>query len=219
MYAKPIVTIASAMILALACLDRPLQAQSVDSELSDARIEAIHNELRALKKKAEAAFNALGESGNESDLETLLDNVHDDAVLIGMNGRIVVGKDGIRDEFVRTLGGPQPTLESIHHTFDVAALSTLYEDDTAIAYGTSAGTYDLAGGMHFEVDTYWTATMVRENGDWLLASFQFAPSIFDNPVLDKAVNTIYLVAAIAVLAGFIAGFLLATILSKKRASA
>jgi len=193
-------------------------AQPGFAQNADASIDAIHDEIRALKDGAEEAFNAIGRSGKDGDIESILQYVHDDIVLVAMNGDTAVGKQGIQDYFMDKMAGPEPTVASVHHTFNVADLSTLYGDDTAVAHGDSVGTYGLTDGMSFTVDTFWTATMVREEGKWLLASFQFAPSIFENPLVDKAVGMIYRVAAIAGVIGLMVGFLLARLFRRRSAN-
>lgn len=191
-------------------------AQRLYAKESDAALEAIHDELRALKDGAEEAFNLIGRSGKDGDIEPILEFVHDNFVLVAMNGDISVGKQGIRDYFKDKMAGPEATVASVHHTFNVAALSTLYGDDTAVAYGDSVGTYELIDGRTLVADTYWTATMVKENDRWFLASFQFGPSIFDNPVVDAAIGMVYKAAAIAGVIGLIVGFLLARLLGRRR---
>ncbi len=49
--------------------------------------------------------------------------------------------------------------------------------------------------------------MVLEDGRWLLASFQLAPSIFDNPLVERAAQALYWGAA-AALVGLVAGLAL-----------
>jgi NhaP-type Na+/H+ or K+/H+ antiporter len=61
--------------------------------------------------------------------------------------------------------------------------------------------------MSFEVDTNWTSTLVKDGDRWSIASFQFAPSIFDNPVLDKAVRSLYWGVGISGIVGLLLGFL------------
>jgi hypothetical protein len=61
--------------------------------------------------------------------------------------------------------------------------------------------------MDFNVDTHWTATLVKEDGKWLLASFQFGPNIFDNPLLNKALSALYWGIGIAGAIGLALGFL------------
>ena len=194
-------------------------AQPLNAQQPDAAIDAVHEEIRALKSGAEEAFNLIGSSGSAGDIETILEYVHDDIVLVAMNGETVLGKQGIRDYFTDKMAGPEPTVSTVHHTFNVADLTKLYGDDTGVAYGDTIGSYELTNGMSFVVDAYWTATMVKEDGNWLLASFQFAPSIFENPLVDEAIGMVYRAAAIAGVIGLIIGFLLARLFLKRRGSA
>ncbi len=200
----------------LMILDSTAGAQDAQPNASPEEDEATHDALRALKREAEEAFNVMGQSGELTDLQKLLDLVHEDVVLAAMNGEFAVGKSGVIEYFNKTMTGSDRTVQSIHHTFEVAALTTLYGGDTGVAYGTSIGTYELTSGMNIVVDTNWTATMVNEGGKWLLASFQFAPSIFDNPVLNRAVNAVYWGVGIAGLVGFILGFLVGKRTRQKR---
>lgn len=192
------------------------QAQPIASRGND---EAVHETLRTLKREAEASFNKAGKSGKLEDLQGLLDYLHDNVVLAAMNGDIVVGKKSIIEYFNRKLTGSTRTVKSVHHVFDVAALTTLYGGDTGVAYGTSIGTWELTGGINFNVDTTWTATMVKEDGKWLLASFQFGPNIFDNPVLNKAASALYWGVGVAGVVGLVLGFLLCKIAARKRRAA
>jgi ketosteroid isomerase-like protein len=179
-------------------------------------VQATHEQLRALKNGAQDAFNRLGASGSREHLDKLLEFVSDDIVLVAMNGQTAVGKQGIINYFTRTMTGPARTVQSVHHEFEVAELTKLYGSDTGVSYGTTKGRYVLTGGMNFEVNANWTATLVRQNGKWLLASFQFGPSIFDNPVLNQAIRWLYWGAAIAGVVGLAVGFTLGRWTGRKR---
>lgn len=201
-----------AMVL-IAPLGPAAAQQTPDMSAEEA---AAHEALRALKQGAETAFNKLGETGDEKHLETLLELVHDDVVLTAMNGVQSVGKQGLVDYYKRSMTGPDRTVQTVHHTFEVAALTKLHGDDTGVAYGTSVGTYELTEGLNFTANTKWTATMVKEDGKWLLASFQFAPSIFENPLLEKATKALFWGVGIAGLVGLFLGYLLCRLFGKRR---
>ncbi|MBM4262707.1 MAG: nuclear transport factor 2 family protein [Deltaproteobacteria bacterium] len=170
--------------------------------------EATHNELRALKDGVTAAFNKLGASGKEEDLDAVLRYAHKNVVLNAMNGARAVGHDGIRRYFRQTMVGENRTVQSVQHEFNVDALSVLYGDDTAIAYGDTRGKYVLTGGVNLDVKATWLGTMVKENDKWLIAGFQFAPSIFENPIAQQLERTLYWLAAAAGLVGLLIGYLL-----------
>jgi ketosteroid isomerase-like protein len=205
------------LALVIAAAGIPLAARTPTSALMvQDEVQATHDELRALKKGAEEAFNRLGMSGNREDLDRLLAFVADDIVLVPMNGQTAVGKQGIIDYFMRTMTGPNRTVQSVYHEFEVAQLATLYGGDTAVSFGTTRGRYELTGGMRFDVTANWSATLVKQNGTWVLASFQFAPSIFDNPILNQTVRTMYWAVAIASLVTLLVGFVLGRWMGRRR---
>lgn len=211
---KPIWMVMTLFAMVLMAPPNQLAAQQA-SDMS-AEETAAHEALRALKQGAETAFNKLGETGDEKYLDDLLGLVHDDVVLSAMNGVQAVGKQGLADNYRRTMTGPDRTVRTVHHTFEVAALTKLHGDDTGVAYGTSVGTYELTDGSSFTANTKWTATMVREDGKWLLASFQFAPSIFENPLLEKATSVFYWGVGAAGLIGLLLGYLLCRLFGNRR---
>jgi ketosteroid isomerase-like protein len=198
------------LVLALLSpLARPATAQTGSDE-------ATHEALRALRREVEAAFNKAGASGRLEDFEPILKYVDDDVVLAAMNGSLVVGKAGLIEYFKRTMMGSARTVATVHHTFEPAALTKLYGGDTGVVYGRSVGRYALSDGMSFEVNTIWTSTLVQKDGKWLLASFQFAPSIFDNPVATRAVRALYWGVGIAGGGALLLGFLLGRVTARAR---
>ena len=170
--------------------------------------EATHNELRALRDGISNAFNRLGSGGDEKELDAVLQYVHKNVVLNAMNGERAVGHEGVRQMFRKSMVGPNRSVQSVHHDFNVDALSVLYGADTAIAYGTTNGKYVLAGGVNLEVDANWLGTLVKDDGKWLVAGFQFAPSIFDNPIAKQLQRSLYWAVGGAGLAGLLLGYFL-----------
>jgi uncharacterized protein (TIGR02246 family) len=165
-------------------------------------VEKIHDELRALRVAMEQALNT-------RDLDALLANVDEHVVFTTMNGDVVVGRRGVADYFRRMLEGPSAVVESIRAEFVPEALSLLYGLDTAISWGHTKDHYVLRNGSELEVSARWSATMVNEEGRWLVASFHYSTNMFDNPVLTTQ-RRILLIggvagAVVALVAGFVIG--------------
>ncbi|ASP17646.1 hypothetical protein HMPREF9120_00700 [Neisseria sp. oral taxon 020 str. F0370] len=163
--------------------------------------EALHNELRALR-------DAMQQALNRRDLDTLLAHVADDVVFTTMNGDRVHGKDGIRAYYDKMLGGANPVVQSIEAEFKVEQLSHLYHGNTAVAFGSSSDRYRLTGGETWTVEPKWSATLVRQDGRWLIADFHYSVNMFDNPVLAAQRKVLLGGGAAAALAAAAAGFLL-----------
>jgi len=85
--------------------------------------------------------------------------------------------------------------------------------DTALVTGTSRDLYHLKDGNTLTVPARWSATLLRQDGAWRLASLHCGANLVDNPILDialmrakqSAVHLIWLVTASALLAGLVVG--------------
>lgn len=175
----------------------PAQTEAPTPPSTAASAAQLHDEIRRMRDESLAALA-------RGDVEGILAHLHPNIIFAPMNGEIVRGPLQVRDYFNRMLKGPDRRVQDIRIKLDVADLTDLY-GNTGVAYGTSEGYYKLANGMEFTVNANWTASMVRDNGKWLLTSFQAAPDAFDNPILDLQKKAAALQAGIA---GLITGFVL-----------
>lgn len=140
-------------------------------------VEEIHNDLRAIKAAMEKGLN-------ERNVEGLLEHVTENVLFTTMNGDVARGKNGIRDYFKTMMEGPGKIVDKVTTRFEPDDLSLLFGDDTAIAFGKSDDRYELTTGQAFDIQARWTATMVRQDGRWLIAAFHYSANVFDNPILN-----------------------------------
>jgi len=59
--------------------------------------------------------------------------------------------------------------------------------------------------MTFDLPARWSATLIKENGKWLIASLHASDNLFDNPLLNTARRMTYWAGGIGVIAGFLMG--------------
>jgi uncharacterized protein (TIGR02246 family) len=140
--------------------------------------EALHNELRKMRDDMLAAIA-------RSEFEAILPYLHPNVVFTPMNGEVSRGPQAIRAYFDKMLKGPDAIVKSIRLGVEVDRLADFY-GDTALAFGSSNDQYALSNGMEFQIQTRWTAALVRENGRWLITAFHSSANAFDNPILEKA---------------------------------
>lgn len=162
--------------------------------------EATHNELRALR-------DGLIDAVNKNDIERQLTYMHPNVVSIAPNGEVSRGRDGVRAYWTKMMTGPQRVVESLHVEVKVDELTILYGGDTGISFGTAQQHYKLANGMNLDVETRWSATLVKEDGRWLVASFHASANLFDNPLLTMAKRTSYWAGGISLAVGLLVGIL------------
>ena len=79
-------------------------------------------------------------------------------------------------------------------------IQDLLTHTAGISYGTSVGKYHVLG-KQFELKNHWSATLVKENGRWVIASYHVSGNILDNPLLDVAKGYLYWVGGIALVVG------------------
>lgn len=172
---------------------------SMSSQTPPPNDEAVHNELRALRDGLMAAVN-------KGDIDRELTFLDTRVVLTAPNNQVSRGHDGVRAYWAKMTTGPGRVVESFHCEVTVDDLTTLYGGDTGVAFGSANQHYKLTSGLKLDVTTRWTATLVKENGRWLIASLHVSASLFDNPLLSAAKQTAWWAGGIALLAGLLIGW-------------
>lgn len=170
----------------------------------------IHAALRQLRARLVDAIN-------RHDIDAILAEAHPNVIVTWQDATVSRGPQGIRAYMDKMMKGPNPIVKGYHADIDVDDLTTLYGDDTGIAFGSSVEQFDLAGGLNFTLHGRWSATMVRENGRWLIASVHASSNLFDNPLLSAAKKSLYAGIAISALVALAIGWLIGRRTSKSRA--
>ncbi len=163
--------------------------------------EATHNELRALR-------DGLLDAINKGDVERQLTYFHPNAVVTWHNAEVSRGRDGIQKYMSRMLEGPEKVVESFSADVNVDELTILYGGDTGISFGSAVEHFKMANGRTLDLPARWSATLVKEDGKWLIASLHASDNLFDNPLLGMARRMVWMVGVGALVVGLALGFLL-----------
>jgi ketosteroid isomerase-like protein len=159
--------------------------------------DAAHNELRALRTEVIEAIT-------KGDFDSVLRHVHTNVVITWQNNEVCRGHKGLLDFFNR-MGKDAFKGYKVPPTPD--ELTILYGGDTGISFGHTVAQYTIVGKT-IEMTSRWTATLVKENGHWLLASYHVSANLLNNPLLNAAKSGLYLAAGVALVAGLVIGLLL-----------
>jgi hypothetical protein len=166
------------------------QAEDAGVKAADSIDEnPAHNELRRLKSDVETAVNA----AKWKDLLTMLT---ESVIVTWLDGTQSRGPAEVLEYLESKTGGENPPVQKFSVSVDVARLSELYGDNTAIAFGSSTSTFVLRG-REFTATGPWSATMVREGNQWKIASAHSSIGAFDNPLLQWAWRLMWIAAGIA----------------------
>ncbi len=161
----------------------------------------IHNAFRALRAR-------VLDAANRGDIDGVLAQMHPNVVVTWHNAEVSHGRDAVRKYLERMLKGPNPVVKSYHADFQVDELTQLYGPNTGIAWGSSTEIYDLGRNEKFTLPGRWSATLVNENGQWLLASLHTSSNLFDNPLLRSTKRALWIGVAIAAIVGLLVGWFL-----------
>jgi ketosteroid isomerase-like protein len=186
----------AAMFLLLAVDTNPTLAQG-DTQAAD------HAALRKLKDDVVSAINA-----------RKLENV--DALLHKPFISTVITQDSFDDAaklkawFESLFSRPVLPLTRVHMDASADELAQIYTGTFAVARGSTKERYELADGRGFDIAGRWTATVMKDSGQWKVLAIHTGTNFLDNPVISaierNALNFAAGGAAVGVLVGFLLGF-------------
>jgi ketosteroid isomerase-like protein len=171
--------------------------------------DPAHGELRTVRV-------SLLQAVNKNDVDAILSHLHKNVVVTWMDGTVSRHQDGVRSYYDRMMKGEQRVVDTVTINPVVDELSILYGGgNTAVAFGSSDDDFKLRRGLAFKVHSRWTATLVKEEGKWLITAFHASASLFDNPLLNTAKQMVYWAGGIALVGGLLLGALIARLLRKR----
>lgn len=151
--------------------------------------EADHAALRTLLANATKAIN------NE-DVETLASFFTKDFVFVAVDQSVLTSSAAMKAYYNRMLHEDGSPVTSFKMSPQADVPTRWIDADTGWCYGTSDDRYTLRrNGREVHMPSRWTATVVRQNGQWKVAAVHTGVNFMDNPVLAaQKISTIVLVA-------------------------
>ena len=144
---------------------------------TDTGTEADHQQLRELLKIARQAVN--------NDQPALLEeHLHPDYVITVMNQQVVTKDMTLEQLFHDWFKKPDAILKGLQIQPEATIKTNIYGDSFGVCYGTSADTYELSDGRKFTFDSKWTATLIKDDGQWKLLALHVGVDPISNPLID-----------------------------------
>jgi uncharacterized protein (TIGR02246 family) len=169
-----------------------------------------HEQLRVLR-------DGITDAMNKKDVDTLVTFLHPSIVFTTMNGDVAKGHQGIRDYYVKMMSGPNRVVDSVTVKFNADDLTSLYLNDSmGVCYGSTQDVYTLKGGQRMDINARWTATMIKEDGKWLVTAIHYSTNMFDNPVLTALQKTMMMVGMGCAVVGLLLGMMIGRKTSGRR---
>ncbi len=173
--------------------------------------QADREQLRQLRESLTEAVIA-------GDVEKQIEYAVPDVVTIWQNNQVARGHDGLRDLLSEIDSGDENIFQGYTERPSSDQVTILPGGNTAIAYGKSVPHYKWLG-LEFDLDNRWSATLLKTDGQWKLATYHVSGNIVDNPVLTAAKQTVYWAAGITLVVGILLGAIGAKLVGKRRQTA
>ena len=104
----------------------------------------------------------------------------------------------------------------IHMQAEADELAQIHAGTFAVARGATKELYELADGRSYVLDGRWTATALKDGGQWKVLAIHSGTNFLDNPVLNEIERRVIYVAVGAGAAGALLGFLVGFFVRRRR---
>ncbi len=171
---------------------------------------AIHSELRTLLSGIETAIN----TENFADLKPYF---HTKVRVTTVNQNTIFSLDEI-DSYFADWFGEGGYLQSLHMTLTPDALTELYHNKTmGIVRGSGIEKYKLIDGRAFDLNTRWTATLLKsDDGKWKVLSLHLGTNFYDNPIFHESRKSLTNLGILGTFVGLLIGLLIGFFLWRKK---
>lgn len=193
---------ASAVGAQVAATQDTAAQETIDTKALDTELDKFRDEL----------FQAF----NTGDYPAMLEKYcHKDIIATWQDGTTSEGHAGVIAEFDK--------LKQFIDKMTVDATTDkrliLNDGNLVISSGEMKDHYVLGRGPSVNLNSRWSATLVKDNDHWLLVSFSASTNAFDNEVVSLYLTSQkYMVSAVAGLVGLFVGVILSRMMTRRKNS-
>jgi ketosteroid isomerase-like protein len=156
--------------------------------------------LRVLMAEAEAGINA-------QSADRLIALMSEDVTVTWLNAEVSRGKAEVKGYYQRMVGGPGTILKRYVTKVSLSKPARFY-GAIAIADGKAADEFHPHTRGEFRLDSNWSSTMAKVDGQWKIVALHLSTNVFTNPLLAEAERMVYYAAGGGLLAGLVLMFLI-----------
>ena len=194
--------LALAIALCVMLLGRPLLAQNA-SQAAD------HEALRKLKTDVITAIN----TRNVQSMDTLL---HKPFMSTLITQDSFTDIERLKAYFDGLFTRPVLRINKITMEAEPDEPAQIYTGTFAVARGGTKEVYELGDGRTYTIPGRWTATTIKDNGQWKVLAVHTGVNFIDNPVMTAVEKSTLYFGAGGVALGAVIGFLLGFFIRRKR---
>lgn len=171
-----------------------------------AEIDQHQEDRQALLKILSAVEGAI----NAQDIEGIIAQMSPDCTVIWWNAEVSRGPEEIRAYYRKMVkdDGRLITKYTTQAKLGAHARFVGSSGDVALADGSMRDTFYPVIRGTFELDSRWSATAAKYNGEWKIASLHLSSNVFTNTLIAELTRMMWFVGAGCLVAGGLAGWFL-----------
>jgi ketosteroid isomerase-like protein len=194
----------SLILALLSCVGGNLSAIAAEENR-----EADHVALRALRDKVTQGIDT-------QDIKTLASCFAKEFAFTAVNQTVVTNETQMQEFFDRMFRSSDALVTSLKTEPKADILTRFIDTNTGVCYGSSKDTYNMKSGKVVEMNVRWSATVVKENGEWKVAIAHVGTDFLNNPVLDGVEKFTKMVGLGAGVGGLLVGLLIGRMLGRAK---
>lgn len=171
--------------------------------------EADHAALRALRDKVAQAID-------NQDIKTLASCFAKEFAFTAVNQTVVTNETQMQELFDRMFRGNDALVTTLKTEPKADILTRFVDTNTGICYGSSKDTYTMKSGKVVEMNVRWSATVVKENGEWKVAIAHVGTDFLNNPVLEGVEKFTKMIGFGAGVGGLLVGLVIGRMLGRAK---
>lgn len=171
--------------------------------------EADHAALRALRDKVAQAID-------NQDIKTLASCFAKEFAFTAVNQTVVTNETQMQELFDRMFRGNDALVTTLKTEPKADILTRFVDTNTGICYGSSKDTYTMKSGKVVEMNVRWSATVVKENGEWKVALAHVGTDFLNNPVLEGVEKFTKMIGFGAGVGGLLVGLVIGRMLGRAK---
>lgn len=186
------------LLLVVLALLGPASALAADNDPYAADRQALIRIFREI----EASINA-------QDVDRMVAQMAPEATVTWLNGEVSRGHAEIKAYYHRMVKGEQRILDRYLTTAKIGASAHFFgHGEVAVADGTMVDEFFPVARGPFTLNSNWTSTSAKIDGQWKVVSMHLSSNVFTNSLIAEAKEAIWWAAGGAGLAGLVLGGLI-----------
>jgi ketosteroid isomerase-like protein len=160
------------------------------------------------RKQLLQIFSEVEKGINEQNIDRMVAQMDENATVIWLNAEASRGHAEIKAYYRRMVGAADSKdaiLKKYTTTAKVAAPARFF-GDVAVAEGTMVDEFSPIRRDSFKLDSNWSVTCVKRDGQWKIVHLHLSANVFNNNLLDEVKQMVWYAAAGGLLAGLVLMF-------------